>query len=212
MHHLATPAKGAFTASGLMHPTSPRLLALRPGEADNPCGTGLGERTTMKLITLITAGFALALAPAAHAQITCVELTLVLQSGLTNFEQLKGAPAEGEKDIWLASFSLPDAGQCDVIKGAAGAWFYSCAAGSKTEARAASAFNESLASVASCLSSWTRQPVVNSSSPGKVLDSVAFIGADANRGFTVQLERVELDDKQDGKFWVFSMVVERRPV
>jgi hypothetical protein len=165
----------------------------------------------MKAITPIIAGLALALAPAAHAEISCVELTLVLQSGLSNFEQLKGAPDKGEKDIWFASFSLPGAGECDVIKGAAGAWFYSCAVGSKTEARATSAFNESLASVASCLSSWTRQPVVNSSSPGKVLDSVAFIGADANRGFTVQLERVELDDQQAGKFWVFSTVVERRP-
>jgi hypothetical protein len=154
---------------------------------------------------------ALALAPAAHAQISCVELTLVLQSGASNFEQLKGAPAEGETDIWLASFSLPGAGECDVIKGAAGAWFYSCAVGSKTEARATSSFNEGLASVASCLSSWTRQPVVNSSSPGKVLDSVAFIGAGANRGFTVLLERVELDDSQAGKFWVFSTVIERRP-
>jgi hypothetical protein len=176
-----------------------------------PFGKGLGERTTMKLITPIAASLALALAPAAHAQINCVELTLVLQSGASNFEQLKGAPAEGEKDIWPASYSLPGAGQCDVVRGAAGAWFYSCAAGSKTEARATSSFNESLASVASCLASWTRQPVANSSSPGKVLDSVAFTGADANRGFTVQLERVELDDNQAGKFWVFSTVIERRP-
>jgi hypothetical protein len=174
-------------------------------------GKGLGERTTVKAFMPFAASLALAFAPAAHAQISCVELTLVLQSGASNFEQLKGAPAEGEKDIWLASFSLPGAGECDVIKGAGGAWFYSCAVGSKTEVRATSAFNESLASVASCLSSWTRQPVANSSSPGKVLDSVAFIGADANRGFTVQLERVELDDKQAGKFWVFSTVVERRP-
>ncbi len=169
--------------------------------------TGI-EGMGMKAVIVLAA---LALLPAAHAQISCVELTLVLQSGASNFEQLKGAPAEGEKDIWLASFSLPGAGGCDVIRGDADAWFYSCAVGSKTEARTTSAFNASLASVASCLASWTRQPVVNSSSPGKVLDGVAFIGADANRGLTVQLERVELDDAQAGKFWVFSTLIERRP-
>jgi hypothetical protein len=164
----------------------------------------------MKTVTAFAAGVTLSLTPAAHAQISCVELTLVLQSGLSNFEQLKGAPDKDAQNIWRSSFSLLGAGQCDVLKGAGGAWFYTCDDGFDTEVRATSAFNASLASVASCLSSWTRQPVVNSSSPGKVLESVAFIGADASRGFTVQLERVEFDDKQAGKLWVFSTVIERR--
>jgi hypothetical protein len=165
----------------------------------------------MKALVPIAASLALALAPAAHAQISCVELTLVLQSGLSDFEQIKGAPDKDEENVWRSSFSLPGAGQCYVLKGKADAWVYTCDSVFKGESTAASAFDASVASVASCLSSWTRQPVVNSPAPGRVLDSAAFIGANLNRGFTVALELVEFDDERAGRFWALSTIVERRP-
>jgi hypothetical protein len=157
------------------------------------------------------AGLLLVLAPAAHAQISCVELGLVLQSGLSNFEQLKGAPKEDQQDVWRASFSLPGAGQCEVLKGSQGAWFYSCDELFRTETQARSAFSANVASVASCLSSWRREPAGKAISPGKVLDSAAFTGAGRDAGLTMDLEFVEFDDKQADSLWIFSTIIQRRP-
>jgi hypothetical protein len=165
----------------------------------------------MKLAALAAAGLALALTPPAHAEINCVELGLVLQSGLSGFEQLKGAQREDVQSAWRASFSLPGAGECDVLKGAQGAWYYSCDDLLKSEAQGRSAFNANVAAVASCLTSWTRQPPGKSLSPGRILDSARFTGAGRDAGLTVDLEFVEFDDDGTGSLWIFSSVITRRP-
>ena len=107
----------------------------------------------MKSAIPVAVGLALALAPAAHAQVACSEITRVTKSAPDDFEDLKGE--EIEDDLFKAKFNLAGASECTVEYSFD--TVYSCLWVYVTEADASTAFGAQSAALAACLPAWTRR-------------------------------------------------------
>lgn len=118
-------------------------------------GMGPGERTVMKAFVPIAASLALALAPAAHAQVSCKQVNALIAYGLDDFEEI--TDAEIEEDYYESSYFLAGAAECTVD------YFfesvYVCVWTYSSQASASAAYNTQLNAVGSCLAGWKQGAV-----------------------------------------------------
>ena len=122
----------------------------------------------MKSAIPIAAGLALALAPAAHAQVICSEIDRVSKSAPGDFKDLKGQ--ETEDDLFRAKYSLPGARECTLEYSFDTT--YSCVWTYSTEEAATAAYNAQVMAVGGCLPTWERR---DDNDSGNFSDGLRFV-------------------------------------
>lgn len=109
----------------------------------------------MKFATPALASLALAFAPAAHAQVSCSEVSAVIGYADDDFESISGD--EVDDDLYEATYALNGSQECTVDY--AFDSVYSCLWVFDSQAAAASAYNMQYGAVSRCLSGWTTKPM-----------------------------------------------------
>lgn len=104
----------------------------------------------MKAFVPIAASLALALAPVAHAQVTCSEVANVNRYGLDDFEEI--AEDEIDDDYYDASYYLAGAEECNVDYTLDS--IYSCIWVYDSYASASASYSAQISALGSCLSGW----------------------------------------------------------
>ncbi len=154
----------------------PPHLALHRNEADNPA---TDQGTDMKSAIAFAAGLALALAPAAHAQVTCAEIGRVAAAAPDEFEDIAGE--EIEDDLFKASYTLSGATECTVEYSFD--TVYSCLWLYGNEADATAAYNAQVVAVGGCLPTWERR---DDNDAGNFSDGLRYVRGYYFAGLDVQ--------------------------
>lgn len=136
----------------------------------------------MARLLAIAALFGLVLAPAAHAQISCAEMSGVMREAGNDFDDIAGA--EIEDGVYEASLEIGGARECyvDVLVWAS----YYCLFQHEHPDTAFSAYGYRLSELRNCLSDW-KQVAIPEDSPiddgYRNLEGVRFTASDDNDGF-----------------------------
>ena len=157
----------------------------------------------MKAAVAIAAGLALALAPAAYAQVMCSEISRVSNAAMDEFEDITGA--EIEDDLYKATFSIAGATECTVEYSFDSV--YSCLWVYDSEAAALAAYSTQSGAVGACLSSWTRR---DDNDTGDASDGLRYIrgvyyagsGAQSDLEWGVFMEEHRTATVTDWHVWV----------
>src|SRR5262245_41993274 len=106
----------------------------------------------MKLIAAIAA--ALVLAPAAHAQVTCPDITALVDPSRARFATIVGR--QNEDRVHASTYGLPDAMPCEVdFHDIAMFW---CARYYPTYDEGLAAYEASVGMAKPCLAAWSVKP------------------------------------------------------
>jgi hypothetical protein len=157
----------------------------------------------MKFVIPIAASLALALAPAAYAQVTCSEISRLNASGLDDFDDI--AEDEIDDEVYDTSFTLGGADECSIDY--AFDSIYACLWVFDTYASASAALNSHFNAVASCLPAWTREALTSSAANSngiRTLQGMTYAGAGGNADleWAVYLEEHTFDATTDWHVWV----------
>ena len=133
----------------------------------------------MKSAIPIVAGLALALAPAAHAQVTCSEMSRVTEYSKDEFDDILGD--EVDDDYYKATYSFSGATECTLDFG----WdsVYQCIWVYNNQAAASAAYHAQRGAVAACLPGWSvdqMTPDAAAKDSYRTLEGVFHVGADSN--------------------------------
>ena len=122
----------------------------------------------MKSALALATGLALALAPAAHAQVACSEIDRVSKSAADDFKDIKGP--ETEDDLFRSKFSLLGAKECTLEYSFDTT--YACLWTYPTEEAASAAYNAQVVAVGGCLPTWERR---DDNDSGNFSDGLRFV-------------------------------------
>jgi hypothetical protein len=133
----------------------------------------------MKSAIPILAGLALALAPAAHAQVSCSEISSVTGYSKDEFDDIIGE--EVDDDYYKATYSISGATECTLDFG----WdsVYQCIWVYNSQSAASAAYHAQRGAVAACLPGWTADPMTPSATATdgyRTLEGVFYAGAGSN--------------------------------
>jgi hypothetical protein len=132
----------------------------------------------MKSAIPVVAGLALALAPAAHAQVTCAEMSRVAEYSKDDFEDIAGE--EVDDDFYKATYSLSGATECTLDLG----WdaVYQCIWVYDSLAMANAAYYTQRGAVSACLPGWNPDPLTPAAATDgyRTLEGVYYLGAGSN--------------------------------
>jgi hypothetical protein len=157
----------------------------------------------MKSAIPIAAGLALALAPAAHAQVSCSEVSRIAKSALDEFKDLTGK--EIEDDLFNATYKLAGAAECTVEFSFD--TVYACLWTYDTEAGATVAYNAQVMAVGGCVPTWERR---DDNDSGNFSDGLRFVrglyfagaGAESDLEWGVTMEEHKTAKEADWHVWI----------
>jgi hypothetical protein len=157
----------------------------------------------MKSVIPIAASLALALAPAAYAQVSCSEIASLNAYGLDDFDDI--AEEEIEEDYYDASFRLSGAEECTVDY--AFDSVYSCLWVFASYAEASSALSAQLSAIGPCLAGWSSRnatPDSTATDGYRTLQGVFYEGAGTyiDMEWGVGLEEHTSSSGTDWHVWV----------
>jgi hypothetical protein len=130
----------------------------------------------MKGIVSVGVSLVLALAPVAHAQVTCSEVAKVNSYGLEDFVDITGD--EIDDDYYSATYKLVGADECSIDYTTDS--IYSCSWFFSSYALASSAYDVHLSALASCLSGWryeAQQTDPQAKNGYRSLKAAAYLGS-----------------------------------
>jgi hypothetical protein len=152
----------------------------------------------------IAAVLALALAPAAHAQVNCTEISRISKSALDGeFKDLTGK--EIEDDLFNATYKLTGAAECTVEFSFD--TVYACLWTYVTEADATTAYNAQVMAVGGCLPAWERR---DDNDAGNFSDGLRYVrgfyfagaGDESDLEWGVSMEEHRTATENDWHVWV----------
>ena len=152
----------------------------------------------MKITIPALASLALALAPAAHAQVSCSEVSAVIGYAEDDFEDISGD--EIDDDLYEATFALNGSQECSVDYTLDSV--YSCLWVFDSQAAAASAYTTQYSTVSRCLSGWTTKdmtPEATANAGYRVLQGAFVTGSGdaSDLEWAVILEEHTVDSATD---------------
>jgi hypothetical protein len=161
------------------------------------------EGSNMKSVIPIAASLALALAPAAYAQVTCSEVSRLIEYAKDDFDDITGE--EIDDDYYKASYSLPGAAECTVDYNFDSVYY--CLWVYDSYSAASAALSAQGYALVSCLSGWTPRsitPDATASAGYRMLQGTSYEGSGANVDFewSVGLEEHTHAQGTDWHVWV----------
>lgn len=142
---------------------------------------GRDQGTDMKSAIPIVAGLALALAPAAHAQVTCSEMGRVAEYSKDDFDDIIGE--EVDDDYYKATYAFSGAAECTLDFG----WdsVYSCLWAYDNYAAANTALYAQRSAVSACLPGWNPEALVPSTAANgyRTIEGTYYVGAGSNSDY-----------------------------
>lgn len=157
----------------------------------------------MRSIITIAAGLALALAPVAHAQVTCSEMIRVTDYSKDDFDDILGEEIDDE--FYEATYTLAGATECTLDFG----WdsVYACLWVYDSYSAAYSAYGSQRAAVASCLPGWSTDamtPAAFATDGYRTLEGTFYNGAGVNADYEWGVY-VEEHTSSNGTDWHVSV-------
>jgi hypothetical protein len=157
----------------------------------------------MKATTPIAASLVLALAPAAHAQVTCSEVNRLIEYSKDDFDEIAGE--EVDDDFYKATYTLAGAAECTVDY--AFDSVYGCLWVYDSYSAASAALSSQGYALLSCLSGWTPKsitPATTATDGYRTLQGTYYTGTGVNEDleWSVGLEEHTHSQGTDWHVWV----------